>query len=103
MPVPWGNNTMAVHQDGSVVACAVDYEGKFKAGNLNDITVKGAWAITWKRSSGSRIASTAGATFPRLCKGCGDWQVAGAEYEEEKSRRHAAVLVLRQQKVVEPA
>src|SRR6478736_4069788 len=40
---PWGANTMAVHQDGSVVACAVDYEGKLKVGNLKDITVKEAW------------------------------------------------------------
>src|SRR5262249_34462743 len=40
---PWGNNTMAIHQDGSVVACAVDYAGKFTVGNIADITVKEAW------------------------------------------------------------
>ena len=33
--------------------------------------------------------------IPDLCKGCGDWQVAGAEYEEETRRGHAALLVLR--------
>ena len=40
---PWGNNTMAIHQDGSVVCCAVDYEGKVKVGNVGEITVKEAW------------------------------------------------------------
>src|SRR6516165_3255697 len=40
---PWGYNTMAVHQDGSVVACAVDYEGRLKVGNINEITIREAW------------------------------------------------------------
>jgi len=79
---PWGNNTMAIHQDGSVVACAVDYEGKFKVGNVNDITVKEAWdrlgAQLRKMHKEHRWDS-----IPDLCKGCGDWQVAGAEYEQE--------------------
>ena len=80
---PWGNNTMAVHQDGSVVACAVDYEGKLKVGNLKDITVKEAW-----RRLGEQLRKPHREhrwdDIPRICKGCGDWQVAGAEYEEEK-------------------
>ena len=40
---PWGNNTMAIHQEGSVVACAVDYEGRLKVGNVKDTSVKEAW------------------------------------------------------------
>lgn len=80
---PWGNNTMAVHQDGSVVACAVDYEGKVKVGNLNEITVKEAW-----RRLGEQVRKPhrehRWKDIPDLCKGCGDWQVAGAEYEDEK-------------------
>ena len=30
--LPLGNNTMAIHQNGDVVACAVDYEGKHIVG-----------------------------------------------------------------------
>ena len=79
---PWGNNTMAIHQDGSVVCCAVDYEGKVKVGNVGEITVKEAW-----RRLGERVRRPhrehRWKDVPDLCKGCGDWQVAGAEYEEE--------------------
>ena len=78
-----------------MVACAVDYEGKFKVGNLGEITVKEAW-----RRLGERLRKPhrehRWKDIPDLCKGCGDWQVAGAEYEEETRRRYAAVLVLRQ-------
>jgi radical SAM protein with 4Fe4S-binding SPASM domain len=79
---PWANNTMAIHQDGSVVACAVDYEGKFKVGNVKDITVKEAW-----QRLGEQLRKVHRAhrwnDLPDLCKGCGDWQVAGAQYETE--------------------
>ena len=52
------------HSPGrSVVACAVDYEGRFKAGNLNEITVKEAWAALGEQLR-KPIASTAGTTFP---------------------------------------
>lgn len=79
---PWGNNTMAIHQDGSVVACAVDYEGQFKVGSVADMTVKQAWDAL-----GSQLRALHRAhrwnDIPDLCKGCGDWQVAGAEYDRE--------------------
>jgi radical SAM protein with 4Fe4S-binding SPASM domain len=79
---PWGNNAMAIHQDGSVVACAVDYEGRFKAGNVNEITVKESW-----RRHGEMLRKAhrehRWSDMPEICKGCGDWQVAGAEYTQE--------------------
>jgi radical SAM protein with 4Fe4S-binding SPASM domain len=80
---PWGNNTMAIHQDGSVVACAVDYEGKFKVGNVNEITVKEAWMRLGERLRKPHREHRWN-DIPQLCKGCGDWQVAGAEYKEEE-------------------
>jgi len=80
---PWGNNTMAIHQDGSVVACAVDYEGMFKVGNINDISVTEAW-----QRLGEQLRKVhrehRWRDLPNICKGCGDWQVAGADYEPEK-------------------
>lgn len=79
---PWGNNTMAIHQDGSVVACAVDYEGMFKAGNVDDMSVKELWDILGERLR-KKHKEHKWSEVPNICKGCGDWQVAGAEYEEE--------------------
>lgn len=80
---PWGNNTMAIHQNGNVVACAVDYEGMYKPANLNDTTIKEAWRIlgeTLRKPHREHRWKD----VPNICKGCGDWQVAGAEYEEQK-------------------
>tara|TARA_A100001015_G_C15030764_1_gene733103 strand:- start:2280 stop:3320 length:1041 start_codon:yes stop_codon:yes gene_type:complete len=79
---PWGNNTMAIHQNGDVVACAVDWSGGVKVANVNYVTVKEAWKmlgeVVRKPHREHRWDD-----IPELCKGCGDWQVAGAEYEEE--------------------
>lgn len=79
---PWGNNTMAIHQNGNVVACAVDYEGLFVAGNVAEKTVKECWAILGEKLRRPHREHRWG-DMPNICKGCGDWQVAGAEYEEQ--------------------
>jgi radical SAM protein with 4Fe4S-binding SPASM domain len=80
---PWANNTMAIHQDGSVVACAVDYDRKFCIGNIRDMTIKEAWHIL-----GEHLRSVhkdhLWDQLPDICKSCGDWQTAGATYEEKK-------------------
>jgi radical SAM protein with 4Fe4S-binding SPASM domain len=80
---PWGNNTMAIHQDGAVVACAVDYEGRFTVGNVSDMSVRHAW-----RTLGERLRRPQREhrwqELPALCRGCGDWQAAGAEYEDQE-------------------
>jgi radical SAM protein with 4Fe4S-binding SPASM domain len=80
---PWGNNTMAIHQNGAVVACAVDYEGRFSVGNIRDLTIREAWRLL---GDGLRRAHREHrwADLPDVCRGCGDWQVAGAEYETEQ-------------------
>lgn len=79
---PWGNNTMAIHQDGSVVTCAVDYEGRFKAGNAGEQSLKELWEVLREKLRVPHREHRWG-DVPNICKGCGDWQVAGAEYEDE--------------------
>ena len=77
---PWGNNTMAIHQDGNVVACAVDYEGTHSVGNVKDISISEAW----KRLGDSLRCPHRKHQWddvPDICKGCNDWQTAGAEYQ----------------------
>lgn len=79
---PWGNNTMAIHQDGSVVACAVDYEGMFKAGNANDLSLRELWAQLNERLRCPHREHR-WQDIPEVCKECRDWQTAGAEYEKK--------------------
>ncbi len=80
---PWASSTMAVHQDGSVVACAVDYDGHVKVANLNEVSIREAW-----RRLGEVIRRPhrehRWADLPALCQGCGDWQSAGSSYDDEQ-------------------
>ena len=80
---PWGNNTMAIHQDGRVVACAIDYEGLFSVGNVKEHSVEELWKRLGEHLR-SKHKNHDWENLPEICKGCGDWQVAGAEYEEQK-------------------
>jgi MoaA/NifB/PqqE/SkfB family radical SAM enzyme len=80
---PWANNTCAIHADGSVVACAVDYEGRFRVGNASEHSVRELWArlgIELRRLHREHRWRE----LPLLCQGCGDWQVAGAKYEDQE-------------------
>lgn len=80
---PWGNSTMAIHQNGDVVCCAVDYEGMFKVGNVEEMSVTELWRILGEKSRKPHREHRWN-DLPDVCKGCGDWQAAGAEYEKEK-------------------
>jgi MoaA/NifB/PqqE/SkfB family radical SAM enzyme len=78
---PWANNTMALHQDGSAVACAVDWSGRVNVGNVSVSSVKELWQrlgnLVRRPHREHRWAD-----LPDICKGCRDWQTAGAEYEK---------------------
>lgn len=79
---PWSNNTMAIHQDGKVVACAVDYEGCYTVGMIGEhLSVQQAWqALGTLRQ---RHQKHEWSQLPDLCRGCRDWQTAGAEYQTQ--------------------
>jgi radical SAM protein with 4Fe4S-binding SPASM domain len=80
---PWANNTMAIHQNGDVVACAVDYEGRFSVGNVGSSSIRDLWArlgATLRSVHRARRWSE----LPEICRGCCDWQTAGAEYGPEQ-------------------
>ena len=79
---PWSHATMAVHQDGRVPACAVDYDGRFIAGDVTTASLVEVWARL-KGSLRDPHREHRWSDMPEVCQGCGDWQVAGAEYEEE--------------------
>lgn len=73
---------MAIHQDGRVVTCAVDYEGRFVAADLNHQTIRDAWELL-RASVRTPHREHRWNDIPDVCHKCGDWQVAGAEYEPE--------------------
>ncbi|WP_085444437.1 radical SAM/SPASM domain-containing protein [Magnetofaba australis] len=79
---PWGNNTMAILQDGRVSACAVDYEGRFSVGRIGQITLQEAWRRLGERLRAPQRAHRWDA-LPAICQGCGDWQTAGAQYDPQ--------------------
>jgi len=79
---PWGINTMAIHSNGNAVACAIDYEGLFVAGNTREMSVKEMWAVLGAKLRKPHFDHD-WKNIPNICKGCGDWQVAGADYERE--------------------
>ena len=79
---PWGNNTMAILQNCDSVCCAIDYEGLFVAGNVRDKSIKELWAILGEKVRKPQREHD-WKNVPNICKGCGDWQVAGADYERE--------------------
>ncbi|OGP71531.1 MAG: hypothetical protein A2Y80_02490 [Deltaproteobacteria bacterium RBG_13_58_19] len=77
---PWGNNAAAIHQNGNLVACAVDYEGLFIAGNVTDQTIKEIWQGAHRTKLREPHRRHAWDQIPRICQGCPDWQVVGARY-----------------------
>lgn len=79
---PWGINTAAIHQNGDMVACAVDYEGKYKSGNVLNNSIKEIWDKMGRDFRKVHFEHQWD-KLPSLCQKCCDWQVAGAQYEEE--------------------
>jgi len=79
---PWGYHTMAIHQDGNAVACAVDYDANYVAGNVKNNTVSELWDALDKNLRKPHREHRWD-DIPEICKGCNDWQTAGAEYEVE--------------------
>jgi len=78
---PWAINTMAIHQSGDAVACAVDYEGRFTVGNVRESSIKELWGRLGQSLRRVHL-NHEWDKLPELCRGCGDWQVAGAQYDD---------------------
>lgn len=73
---PWALRTCAIHWNGDVVACAVDYDGGFVAGNVERHTIREIWNGSHRQLQNLHLTRD----FDRLplpCRNCLDWQVAG--------------------------
>ena len=73
---PWALRTCAIHWNGDMVACAVDYEGQFVAGNLADRSIADVWITDHRRLRDQHLTHDF-AHLPAPCRDCLDWQVAG--------------------------
>lgn len=81
---PWGNNTMAIHSNGNIVACAVDYEGHFVAGSADERRLEDIWQNEHYQRLRNVHLEHRWDDLPSVCKTCPDWQAVGAEYHENK-------------------
>jgi radical SAM protein with 4Fe4S-binding SPASM domain len=86
---PIGNNTLAIHENGNVVACCADYEGGFIAGNVRDSSIEGIWKTVLYEKIRRPSREHRWSELPVVCQLCRDWQICGAEYisgnEKDKS------------------
>jgi radical SAM protein with 4Fe4S-binding SPASM domain len=77
---PWGMNAAAIHQNGNLVTCAVDYEGGFVAGNVAEKGIKEIWQGAHKARVRDLHRQHKWHEIPVICQTCPDWQVVGAKY-----------------------
>lgn len=73
---PWALRTCAIQWTGDVVACAVDYDARFVAGNVNTESIHAVWNGGHRRLQQLHLEHAFDA-LPAPCHDCLDWQVAG--------------------------
>ncbi len=78
---PWGHNAAAILQDGRLVACAIDYEGRFTAGDVARDGIKKLWRGPHRRLLRLPHRRHQWEQLPRVCAQCLDWQAVGADYQ----------------------
>ena len=88
---PWTNNTCAIHWNGDVVACAVDNEGEFVAGNVNDESIHEIWNGPLKKLRQTHREHIWD-DLPELCQRCVDWQAVGASHYSPDGRVYHSVV-----------
>jgi radical SAM protein with 4Fe4S-binding SPASM domain len=73
---PWALRTCAIHWNGDVVACAVDYDGRYVAGNVSHNSIADIWNGPHRALQRLHLAHDF-RHLPAPCRDCLDWQVAG--------------------------
>lgn len=79
VPCKWALNHGAILWDGRLVACGVDSEGLFVAGNICDTTISEIWNTTHKKFRVTHLEYR-WQDLPDVCKGCLDWQTTERNY-----------------------
>jgi radical SAM protein with 4Fe4S-binding SPASM domain len=78
-PCHWGMQSFNILWDGKVALCAVDYDGKFIAGDVSTNSIQEVWSAKLKEI---RKLQTDGKydELPEFCRDCKDWQAAQSVY-----------------------
>jgi radical SAM protein with 4Fe4S-binding SPASM domain len=88
IPCLWAMDTMGIHWNGNIVACVVDCDGKYVAGNVEVSTLKEVWngPLKWLRELHRQERFK---ELPQICRECTDWPVkrAKAYFPDEETRQ----------------
>ena len=89
---PWANNTCAILWNGDVAACAVDNEGAFVAGNVNEQSISEIWRGPLRKMRKAHRRHFWD-DVPKVCQGCLDWQAVGASHYTPEGQAYHSVVV----------
>jgi len=78
-PCYWAMQTMSIADDGRVVLCAVDVDGRYIAGDINKQSLYEVWNGNLREIRDLHRNSDYG-KLPFPCNECLDWQSASADY-----------------------
>ena len=78
-PCHWGMQSFNILWDGKVVLCAVDYDGKFIAGDVSKESIQEVWSGKLKGIRKMQIEGRYN-ELPGFCRDCKDWQAAQSAY-----------------------
>ncbi|KAF5083719.1 Radical SAM superfamily protein [anaerobic digester metagenome] len=78
-PCHWGMQSFNILWDGKVTLCAVDYDGKFIAGDVSKQSIREIWSGKLKDIRKIQVEGKYHA-LPDFCRDCKDWQAAQSEY-----------------------
>lgn len=88
IPCLWSMDTAAIHWNGNMVMCAIDCDGKYVAGNVEEQTIKEIWngPLHGVRELHMRQRFS---ELPEICQKCPDWDVkkARAYFPDEDSKK----------------
>ena len=85
VPCKWALNHGAILWDGRFVACGVDSEGLFIAGNVKESTIDEIWNTTHKNFRQVHLEKR-WKELPEVCKNCLDWQTVERVYIEGEDK-----------------
>jgi len=78
-PCHWGMQSFNILWDGKVALCAVDYDGRYIAGDISKESIKSVWAGSLKKIR-KMHAEGHYDDLPEFCRNCKDWQAAKSTY-----------------------
>lgn len=82
-PCHWGMQSFNILWDGKVVLCAVDYDGKFIAGDVSKESIREVWSGSLKDIRRMHLKGRYN-ELPDFCRDCKDWQAAKSTYYEKE-------------------